>query len=291
MLTDRGGSVSGVSKRFSRRGPWVLAEVHLDLRPGSRTLLAGGNGSGKSTLLRIVSGISTPTTGKVSRPSKIGYVPERLAERIKLTGREYAEHMGRIRGLEAEELERRTMDLFERLDLQPGPDVMFDSLSKGNRQKVILAQSFVEPVGMLVLDEPFNGLDTTAQRALNRLIDEFQAGGAAVLISAHRIGSRHGADQVFRIHEGQLLDATRELDASQADGSRRLVELVATAAAGTIDEVVSLPGVLQARPDSLGAAVSLIVERTLSDSILDAVIRRGWSVRTVSTIQDETTEP
>jgi len=252
-------------------------------------LLVGGNGTGKSTLLRIVSGVSAPTTGDVSRPSKLGYVPERLAERLILTGREYAKHMGRIRGLESDEIERRSQELFERLDLQPGPDVMFGALSKGNRQKLILAQAFLEPVGMLVLDEPFGGLDTTAHRTLNGLIDEAQAGGAAVLISAHRVRSRHGADQVFRIHQGRLHDATGEQE--QPDGSRRLVELTATATAGTIDEVANLPGVLRVRPGSLGPAVSLVVERALSDSILDEAIRRGWSVSAVNSIPDEVTEP
>ena len=74
-----GGQLSAVSKRFSRRGPWVLSRVDLDMRPGSRTVIVGGNGSGKSTLLRIMAGVTHPTAGSVLAPKAIGYVPERLA--------------------------------------------------------------------------------------------------------------------------------------------------------------------------------------------------------------------
>jgi ABC-type multidrug transport system ATPase subunit len=287
MLIQRGGAVSGVFKRYSRRGPWVLSGVDLDLRPGSRTLVVGGNGSGKSTLLRIVADVSTPTRGMVNRSSTIGYTPERLPDRIKLTGREYLAYMGRIRGLGADEVERRSQELFAKLDLQPDPDVMFDSLSKGNRQKLVIAQALLEPVGALVLDEPFSGLDTTAHRALISLVDEAQAAGAAVLISAHRVEPRHRADQVIRVQDGQLSEITAEQAAAQPRGSNRLVELVATTGGGTIDDIARLPGVVRAEADSLGVALSLLVERAMSDSVIGAVLQRGWSISSVNPVTDD----
>jgi ABC-2 type transport system ATP-binding protein len=103
MTGQTGGVTSisrflGVRKRFSRRGPWVLDHVDLDIRSGSRSLIVGGNGSGKSTLLRVAAGVTHPTAGKVMAPDTIGYVPERLAGRSKLTGAEYVDHMGRDQG-------------------------------------------------------------------------------------------------------------------------------------------------------------------------------------------------
>ena len=144
-MVDVGGSLAGITKRFSRRAPWVLKGVDLELHPGSRTVIVGGNGSGKSTLLRIGAGVSWPNGGVVRLPAHIGYVPERLAARIRFTGAEYLAHMGRIKGLDPGIIRARSRELLERLDVQPGPQEPIESLSKGNRQKLVIAQaSWVE---------------------------------------------------------------------------------------------------------------------------------------------------
>ena len=174
-MVEVGASLKVITKRFSRRGRWVLNGINLELEPGSKTVVIGGNGSGKSTLLRIGAGVSRPTGGTVTLPKRIGYVPERLAARTKFSGVEYLAHMGRIKGLERLEVHARSHELVQRLGLFPGPNEPIDSLSKGNRQKVVLAQAFLGPVGLLVLDEPFSGLDPTAHAALGELTEEAQA--------------------------------------------------------------------------------------------------------------------
>ena len=205
-VTDVAVSLRTITKRFSRRGRWVLSGIDLELQPGSKTVIVGGNGSGKSTLLRIGSGVSRPTSGTVTLPNRIGYVPERLAARTKFTGREYLSHMGRIKGLSDMEVNARSRELLQRLGLFPGPDEPIESLSKGNRQKLVLTQAFLGPTGLLVLDEPFSGLDPVAHSSLGELIDEAQANGTAVLVSSHRPfpdkpGLRH-----LRVQDGQLVE-------------------------------------------------------------------------------------
>ena len=128
----------------------MLGGIDLELEAGSRTVIVGANGSGKSTLLRIGAGVSWPNDGTVKLPVRIGYVPERLAARTKFTGMEYLAHMGRIKGLDAEAINARSRELLQRLDLQPSPNEPIDSLSKGNRQKVVIAQAFLGPVELLV---------------------------------------------------------------------------------------------------------------------------------------------
>lgn len=174
----------------------MLRGIDLELQPGSRTVIVGGNGSGKSTLLRIGAGVSWPTDGTVLLPDRIGYVPERLAARTKFTGTEYLAHMGRIKGLDPRAVNTRSRELLQRHDLQPGPNEPIESLSKGNRQKLVLAQAFLRPVELLVLDEPFTGLDPIAHAALGELTNEAQSGGTAVLVSSHharpdQAGLRH----------------------------------------------------------------------------------------------------
>jgi ABC-type multidrug transport system ATPase subunit len=278
-----GGQLSGVSKRFYRRGPWVLDRVSLEIPPGSRTVIAGGNGSGKSTLLRIAAGVTHPTAGNAFMPDTIGYVPERLAARSKLTGVEYIAHMGRIKGLDAQAVHSRSRELFERLDLQPGPTVMVDELSKGNRQKLVLAQAFLGPVGMLVLDEPFSGLDAIANRSLNELMNEAQALGTSVLISAHRSDSTFGADNVLHVGDGRL-EALSDLQTppQPLNSTEQRIELVATRTACSHEEIAALLGVRSINLDSLGMTLSLVIDQVLTDAILSAVIGMGWSVVSVS---------
>jgi ABC-type multidrug transport system ATPase subunit len=277
-----GGQLSGVSKRFSRRGRWVLRQADLEMRPGSRTVIVGGNGSGKSTLLRIVAGVTQPTAGTVSAPKAIGYVPERLAARSKLTGAEYIAHMGRIKGLGSEGLRSRSRELFDRLDLQPGPTVMIDSLSKGNKQKIVLAQAFLGFVELLVLDEPFSGLDAPAHHALGELIDEARATGTSVLISAHRADPRVVADQTIQISDGRLKPLTDPPPGTfTLNRNEQRIELMATPDAAGHDQIAGLLGVHSLRHDALGMTVSLVVDRSHTDVILSAVIRMGWSVQSV----------
>ena len=112
---------AGVTKRFTRRGPWIMRGVDLDLPPASRTVIVGDNGSGKSTLLRVAVGLTRPTSGSVIRATRASFVPERLAGRSSFTAWEYLSHMGRIRGLGRPAVERRSGDLLERLGLLPTP--------------------------------------------------------------------------------------------------------------------------------------------------------------------------
>ena len=97
VAPTRAELLTGVSKRFARKGLWVLREVDLALTPGSCTLIIGGNGSGKSTLARLVVGLTRPNAGTVTTPAAAGYVPERLWRLLcPLTVTDYLAHMGRI---------------------------------------------------------------------------------------------------------------------------------------------------------------------------------------------------
>jgi ABC-type multidrug transport system ATPase subunit len=280
-MVDAGGSFSGISKRYARRGSWVLNGIDLDLQPGSRTVIIGGNGSGKSTLLRIGAGVSWPNTGTLRLPDRIGYVPERLAARTRFTGTEYLTHMGRIKGLPAPVVTARSAELLQRLDLQPGPDQPIDSLSKGNRQKLVLAQAFLAAVGLLVLDEPFSGLDPVAHTALGELTDEAQSSGTAVLLSSHRPLPAHPGLRQLLIEDGRL--AELEHDESAAGGPALVMEvrLLATARASGRHEIAAIPGVINVRAEEPPGPLVLLTDQRRIDEVLLEAIARGWTVRSV----------
>lgn len=159
-----------VGVRYGRAAP-VLDGVSLTLAPGTVTAVLGANGSGKSTLLRVAAGVVEPTVGRVrDRPSVVGYVPEQCPAKLRMPPLVYLEHMGRMRGLSRGRARARGRELLERLRLEGNPRSATGKLSKGNAQKVILAQAVLVVPGLLVLDEPWAGLDADAHDVLASLI-------------------------------------------------------------------------------------------------------------------------
>jgi ABC-2 type transport system ATP-binding protein len=257
--------VEGVRKRFARRGPWVLDGVDLTIPRGVCTVVAAANGAGKSTLLRIVAGTSAPTAGRVSgRPATVAYVPERAPVRLRMTTRQYIAHMGRLRGLSADSVRARASELYERLGLLPGPDVPIGSLSKGNSQKVAVVQAFLRPVELLVVDEPYTGLDAHASGAVRALLAEAARDGAAVLVSAHERAV--GSDAAFVLRDGRL--------SPLAARAARVMRVVLVAVSGS-----AAAGDLAGHAISLtGGRDRLVVRTADADRLLAFALATGWSL-------------
>jgi ABC-type multidrug transport system ATPase subunit len=197
--------LTAVRKRFSVRGPWVLDGVDLGVSAGSMTAIVGTNGSGKSTLLRIVAGASSATAGMVRRRTRsVGYVPERLPAALRMTTTEYLGHMGRLRGCSERAIARRSAELLDRFALQPGPDVPISTLSKGNSQKVAITQALLGDPKLLVLDEPFSGLDGKARPELIALLTDARTKGTAILVTGHDAAELPDADVTHRLTAGRL---------------------------------------------------------------------------------------
>jgi ABC-type multidrug transport system ATPase subunit len=195
----------GVAKWYRRTRP-ILRDVHLTIRPGEVVAVLGGNGAGKSTLLRIAAGLSRPSAGRVTgSPRPIGYVPDRFAAHQQLSALGYLTHLGRIRGLGRHTARRRAGELLERLALVGGGGSALRTLSKGNTQKVALAQALLVPPRLLVLDEPWAGLDTAAGRVLGELVAGVATAGGAVLFTEHRAEAVAAtATVVLEIADGRI---------------------------------------------------------------------------------------
>jgi ABC-2 type transport system ATP-binding protein len=173
--------MDGVWLRY-RHGPWVLREVDLDLPAGTFAVLLGRNGAGKSTLLAAAAGLLRPARGRITgRPRHVGLALERFPTEQPFTVRQYLAHAARMRGLGP-----ATADVWiERLALGTCTEVRLGQLSKGTGQKVGLAQALLAPPGLLVLDEPAEGLDSTTRAELPGIVAEQVAAGSTVLASDH----------------------------------------------------------------------------------------------------------
>lgn len=287
---------TGIFKRYGRTFPWVLRDVDLTVEPGAFTVIVGANGSGKSTLMKVLAGVTRPTLGTVTtRPAEVGYVPERLPERIRMTGRTYLGHMARLRGLDRDHAHRRSESLAEALALEPGLDAPVTALSKGNRQKVCLAQALVAPVGLLVLDEPWSGLDPAADEGLRRELANARQAGAAVIATSHRVGAVAGADHTFVLVNGHLELPSPDGAKTGTHGGRAgrgtdMVRVDLLAPAGTDSTSELPPWARVGSAQRSGDLWALAVRRDRVDGLLANALRAGWSVQRVEPRPTPTSE-
>ncbi|MCF0093567.1 ABC transporter ATP-binding protein [Micromonospora sp. MH99] len=173
--------------RYHRRGPWVLRDVDVRIGPGEVAVVLGRNGVGKSTLLQVAAGVLRPGRGRVvDRPARVGWVPERFPADQPFTVSGYLTGMARVAGLGSSAADKAVTTWTQRLGLDAFSSVRLPELSKGTAQKVGLAQAMLRRPGLLVLDEPWEGLDATTRELVPELIDEVLADGGTVLVSDHR---------------------------------------------------------------------------------------------------------
>jgi ABC-type multidrug transport system ATPase subunit len=220
--------LDGVAYRYRRKAPWVLRDVGLTLPRERIVEVRGRNGSGKTTLLRVIAGILGPTQGKITgRPERIGFSPERFPSAQPFTVARYLTHMARMRQLP--NAKALIDDWAERLFLTSLLDVPLAELSKGSAHKVGLAQSLMSGAGLLVLDEPFSGLDTRTRKRLPDILTDLAADGATVVLSDHGAELReHKEVDRWRVGDGKVTTITAA-EAAAADVDRPLRSIIEVA--------------------------------------------------------------
>ncbi|MBQ0904935.1 ATP-binding cassette domain-containing protein [Micromonospora sp. U21] len=225
--------LENVWSRYHRRGPWVLRGVDVRIGPGEVAVVLGRNGVGKSTLLQVAAGVLRPARGRVTdRPGRVGWVPERFPADQPFTVARYLTGMGRTAGLDRAAADEAVTAWTDRLGLAAFRAVRLPELSKGTAQKVGIAQAMLRPPGLLVLDEPWEGLDATTRELVPELIDEVLAAGGAVLVSDHRGETvRLPGARRWTVADGAVTEET-----SLPEGAVAVIEVaVPTArAAGTV---------------------------------------------------------
>lgn len=176
----------GVGVRYRRRAPWVLEQVTVTLPPGALVEVTGRNGAGKSSLLRVVAGVLAPSSGRVlGRARVVGWAPERFPVAQAVTVGDYLGAQARVRGLSAD-ADRVVQREADRFGLGPLLGVPLPQLSKGSAQKVGLAQALLVPPELLVLDEPWSGLDGPARDAVPELVRQLVRTGGSVAVADHQ---------------------------------------------------------------------------------------------------------
>ena len=186
-----------VSKRFS--GIPAVDDVSFVAHPGEVTGYLGPNGSGKSTTMKMITGLIETTSGQIlfdgqgierdptAYKQRMGYVPEEPHLYPHLTGLEYLVMIGRLRNLTAKRTSERIDGLLQLFSLHGDRHVPLSSYSKGMRQKILLSAALLHNPDLILLDEPFSGLDVTSALVMRNLIQELAARGKVVLFSSHEL--------------------------------------------------------------------------------------------------------
>ena len=187
--------VQGLRKYFGSVA--AVRDVSFAALDGRITGLLGPNGAGKSTTLRILSTLLEPDAGggridnlelrgdPLGVRRLIGVLPHSSGVYPNLTGRENISYFGRLQGLDAPTIDRRTRELVELLEMSDFVDRRAKGYSQGQRLKVAIARALVHSPRNVVLDEPTNGLDVMATRALRSLLRRLRDEGHCVLFSSH----------------------------------------------------------------------------------------------------------
>jgi ABC-type Mn2+/Zn2+ transport system ATPase subunit len=191
-------------------GPPVIEDVTFDLRKGERVGVLGPNGGGKSTLFRVLLGELQPYGGTISGPRRYGYVPQTERSRLDypVTALDVA-LMGTLTSrpwwLPLSRHERtQALAALERVGLGDLAGVQFGELSGGQRQRIMVARALVQDAPVLLLDEPFSGVDVPSAELLSTLLDELALEGRGLLIATHDLEQASEWDRVLCLNRSAV---------------------------------------------------------------------------------------
>ncbi|MBS0395978.1 MAG: ATP-binding cassette domain-containing protein [Proteobacteria bacterium] len=263
--------VNALSKRFG--DVVAVSDLSFRVEPGEILGFLGPNGAGKSTTMRIIAGFIDPTAGSaavcghdvgrepVAARRALGYLPEGAPAWPEMTPRGFLGFIADVRGLRGELRRRRLEDVIARLGLGPVLDRTIETLSKGFKRRVGLAQAILHDPPVLVLDEPTDGLDPNQKHEVRALIREM-APGKTIVISTHILEEVHAVcTRAVIIARGRLL-ADETPAALEARSRYHGAVTVSLADAAQIERAAALlaglPGVSAVERDPAEARVTAL---------------------------------
>ncbi|MXW18682.1 MAG: ATP-binding cassette domain-containing protein [Gemmatimonadetes bacterium] len=280
-MTEAAVRLDGVTKSFGAHT--AVSSFDLEIPRGAILGLLGPNGSGKTTTIRMMMAILIPDRGTVelfggspdsARRSRVGYLPEERGVYEKMKVLEQLVFLGEIRGIDRRIVRKRAMEWLERLDLGEWATKKVQALSKGMQQKVQFIGTVLHNPDLLILDEPFSGLDPINQEVLESIVLEQQERGVTILFSTHLM------EQAERLCERVCLisKSRKVLDGELKEIKRRERSNVVAVEFEGDDHWLSRLGVNEI--ERVGYAHHLTLNaRVDSDRILAAAVAEGVSLR------------
>ena len=256
--------MTGVTKTFGRMT--AVADLGLEVPRGGLYGFIGPNGAGKTTTIRMIMSILFPDAGDISilghasalqAKDRIGYLPEERGLYKRMKVRPFLRYLARLKGADGPDLDRRIGHALERVGLRGVESKRCDELSKGMSQKVQFVAATIHAPDLLILDEPFSGLDPISMRMLRDLILEEHRRGATVLFSTHVMPQAEEiCEHVIMVHEGRkVLDA--DLAAIRSRYDPRAIQFEPLDPEADTTGLASIPEVERVRRNDRGLEILL----------------------------------
>lgn len=291
--------VREVTKTYDDRA--VVNRVSFEVHPGEVFALLGPNGAGKTTLIRMITDILRPDSGTITLDGhavaggareRIAYLPEERGLYRKVKVLEALAYFGELKGMRRADANAAALALLERVELRDWADKQVQALSKGMQQKVQLCTALIGDPRLLILDEPFSGLDPINVQLFESVLHERRAAGTTILLSTHQMNKvEELCDRALMINRGHMVlyGAVRDLRRRYADHAvvvrassppPRVAGVSTVETAGdqhklVLEREATPAGVLRALLDS-GAAIEAFDHATLPlEDIFVKVVREG----------------
>jgi len=286
--------VENLTKKYA--GFTAIKDLNFEVEKGEIVGFLGPNGAGKSTTMRILTGYMPATSGRASiagfdvfdqsleARKHLGYLPENTPLYHDMRVNEYLRYRAALKGVEGRKVKERVGDVVELCSLREKERALIGTLSKGQRQRVGLADALVHDPDLLILDEPTIGLDPNQIRSVRELIKNL-ANKRTVLISTHILPEVElMCSRVIVIHKGQIRasdTAENLLKNHRAVGAMRIE--ARNVGEGARETLVGLPGVKDVTEEKDGE-YSIFHLRTdanadPSDEVMRLAMDRRWGVR------------
>lgn len=258
----------------------AVERLTFTVERGSIYGFLGPNGAGKTTSLRMMLGMIQPSEGEISvlgHPnamavrSRIGYLPEERGLYRRMTPVETIVYLARLKGMDAGPARKRALDLLERFGLGAFAKSRIEALSKGMAQKVQILATIAHAPDLVILDEPFSGLDPVNQQVLEELIAELREDGRTVLFSTHVMQhAERLCDRLLLVARGRSV-----FEGTLREARDRMPRMIRLKTQTTADQLQTLPGVTQIIADpEPGAFEVMLTETADSEAFLQACFQR-----------------
>lgn len=270
-----------LTKRYGR--VTAVDRLNLSVESGEVFGLLGPNGSGKTTTILMLMGLTDVTEGEIEvlgldparQPlavkRRIGYMPDSVGFYDELSGRQNLRYTGRLAGLSGKHLDERIARELERVGMSEAADKPAGTYSRGMRQRLGLADALLKEPGLVILDEPTNGLDPHATREFLALIGALKRDGITVLLSSHLLDRVQAVcDRIALFHRGRiaLLGTVTELAREVLGSGHRI--LVEAEGEGLEERLRRIPGVRAVQSAGPGYFV-VDAESDLRGAVTEAV--------------------
>jgi ABC-2 type transport system ATP-binding protein len=254
----------GLTKTFG--DTVAVRDIDLTVPTGALYGVIGPNGAGKTTTIRMILSILMPDRGELSvlghksaleAKDRIGYLPEDRGLYKRMRVAQFLTYMAQLKGDDGPDLRKRVEQWLERVDLPGVAQKRCEELSKGMQQKVQFLAAIIHKPDLLILDEPFSGLDPVNQRLLRDLVREEHARGATVLFSTHiMVHAEQLCHHIVMIHRGaKVLDD--EIGEIRARFDPRTLLFDPLEPGANVQALAAVPGVTEVRPDGGSWELSL----------------------------------